>query len=104
MYRKLPRIPRSLSNNEDPRNGLAFGKTHYWMFGQFMLTIRPDHTLLLSKWLKEEQNEAFMGFESERISLSRHPYYISPRDPVLAITALFIHIAPTREIAGLGPR
>lgn len=50
-------IPRSRSNNDDPRNGLALCKTHHWMFDQFMLTIQPNYKLLLSKWLKEEQNE-----------------------------------------------
>ncbi|WP_234573061.1 HNH endonuclease [Rhodohalobacter sp. 614A] len=49
-------IPRSQSNNDDPRNGLALCKSHHWMFDEYMLTVTPDYTIRLSKWLKEENN------------------------------------------------
>ena len=50
-------VPRSISNNDDPRNGIALCKTHHWLFDQYLLTIRPDHTLLLSNFLKESRND-----------------------------------------------
>jgi putative restriction endonuclease len=50
-------VPRSISNNDDPRNGIALCKTHHWLFDQYLLTIRPDHTLLLSNFLKVNKNE-----------------------------------------------
>lgn len=49
-------IPRSQSNNDDPRNGIALCKTHHWMYDQFLLTIQPDHSILISNWLKENKN------------------------------------------------
>lgn len=50
-------IPRSKSNNDDPRNGLALCKSHHWMFDEYMLTVTPDYIIQLSKWLKEENNK-----------------------------------------------
>lgn len=49
-------IPRSQSNNDDPRNGLALCKSHHWMFDEYMLTVTPDYTIRLSKWLEKENN------------------------------------------------
>lgn len=50
-------IPRSQSNNDDPRNGLALCKSHHWMFDEYMLTVTTNYTIRLSKWLKEESND-----------------------------------------------
>lgn len=64
-------IPRSQSNNDDPRNGLALCKSHHWMFDEYMLTVTPDYIIRLSNWLKEEDNEIgnLWDYDKEMIHL-----------------------------------
>ncbi|MEX1121856.1 MAG: HNH endonuclease, partial [Balneolales bacterium] len=49
-------IPFKSSRNDDPRNGLALCKSHHWMFDHFMLAIRPDYKIHLSKWMNGNDN------------------------------------------------
>ena len=49
-------IPWSKYNNDDPRNGLSLCKSHHWMFDNFMITVKDDYTLQLSKHLKAFPN------------------------------------------------
>ncbi|MFU8813623.1 MAG: HNH endonuclease [Balneolaceae bacterium] len=87
-------IPRSSSNNDDPRNGLALCKTHHWMFDHYMLTIRPDHTLLLSRWLKEKQNDV-----GQLWSLNQKPVLLPSDERFLpAQQALAVHVAKFEEV------
>lgn len=46
-------ISWSESKNDDPRNGLSLCPTHHWMFDKFMITIRDDFTVKISKWLNK---------------------------------------------------
>lgn len=62
-------IPRSQSNNDDPRNGLALCKSHHWMFDEYMLSVTPDYTIQLSRWLKEENNEVRNLWDLNRKSI-----------------------------------
>lgn len=50
-------LQRSEYNNDDPRNGLALCKSHHWMYDEYMISIKPDYTLILSNWLKSSQNQ-----------------------------------------------
>ncbi|MEQ8523930.1 HNH endonuclease [Gracilimonas sp.] len=50
-------IPWSESRNDDPRNGLSLCPTHHWLFDQFMITIRDDFSVRVSKWLKKEETK-----------------------------------------------
>jgi putative restriction endonuclease len=43
--------PRSISRNDDPRNGMALCKTHHWMFDQYLVSVTPDYRIRLSPWL-----------------------------------------------------
>lgn len=44
--------PRSISRNDDPRNGMALCKTHHWMFDQYLLSVTPEYRIRISPWLK----------------------------------------------------
>jgi len=62
-------VPRSQSNNDDPRNGLALCKTHHWMYDQYLLTVTPSYKVQLSGWLKKEDNDVgnLWNFHGEEI-------------------------------------
>lgn len=51
-------IPHSISNNDDPRNGLALCPSHHWMFDQFLFTVENDFTLIPSTWLAQKYPES----------------------------------------------
>jgi putative restriction endonuclease len=63
--------PRSISRNDDPRNGMALCKTHHWMFDQYMVSVTPDHRIRLSPWLNDNgQNiEGTLNLEGNPIQL-----------------------------------
>jgi len=62
-------VPRSQSNNDDPRNGLALCKTHHWMYDQYLLTVTPSCKVQLSSWLKKQDNDVgnLWDFHGEEI-------------------------------------
>ncbi|MCC5907959.1 MAG: HNH endonuclease [Balneolaceae bacterium] len=87
-------IPRSQSNNDDPRNGLALCKSHHWMFDQYMLTIKPDRTILLSKWLKEKRNDV-----GDLWNMNKKPILLPADKKFLpAEQALAIHSEKFKEV------
>ncbi|MEX0779189.1 MAG: HNH endonuclease [Balneolales bacterium] len=49
-------IPFSESSNNDPHNGLALCKSHHWMYDRYMLSIRADYKIHLSKELDGDNN------------------------------------------------
>ena len=49
-------IPWSMSNNDDPRNGMSLCRSHHWMFDNMMLTIREDFTIRTSYWMERNGN------------------------------------------------
>jgi len=72
-------VPRSQSNNDDPRNGLALCKSHHWMFDRNMLSISPDYKIHFSRWLKGNNNEAddLLKFDKKSILLPDKVFYPS---------------------------
>lgn len=87
-------IPRSQSNNDDPRNGIALCKTHHWMYDQYLLTIKPDYCIQLSKWLKENKNRVdhLWDYNKKTILLPDQQKYFPAQQ------ALEIHFKKFREI------
>jgi putative restriction endonuclease len=45
-------IPWSKSYNDDLRNGLSLCPSHHWMFDHYLLAVRIDYTVAISKKLK----------------------------------------------------
>lgn len=87
-------IPRSESNNDDPRNGLALCKSHHWMFDEYMLTVTPDYTIQLSKWLKEESNNVRKLWD-----LNRKPLHLPKSEEYYpAKLALDHHYSKFKEV------
>lgn len=63
-------IPWSESHNDDPRNGLALCGTHHWLFDRYMVTVSDSYEIVLSKWLKKEENHIPEVMEKEGQALS----------------------------------
>lgn len=64
-------IPRRLSFNDDPRNGLALCGTHHWLFDAYMVTVSDSYEIVISGWLKKEGNHIpkMTGREGQALSL-----------------------------------
>jgi len=86
--------PRSISRNDDPRNGMALCKTHHWMFDQYLVSVTPEYRIHLSPWLiSNGQNiEGTLTFEGSAIHLP------SDRRFKPAPVALEMHFGRFREV------
>jgi len=86
--------PRSISRNDDPRNGMALCKTHHWMFDQYLVSVTPEYRIHLSPWLiSNGQNiEGTLTFEGSAIHLpSDNRFKPAP-------VALEMHFGRFREV------
>lgn len=60
-------IPWSVSQNDDPRNGLALNKLCHWAFDEGLVTISPEYVIYLSSELTTKYNSpGFLGTLHER--------------------------------------
>lgn len=75
-------IPWANSGNDDIRNGLSLCPSHHWMFDHLMVTIRPNYTIWLSDWLKQDQNHAenTLEFKDREILLPEQDQFFPAKE------------------------
>lgn len=88
--------PRSVSRNDDPRNGMALCKTHHWMYDQFLLTVTTSYEIHVSRWIKVNDHQI-----DDTIKLDGHPLLL-PADRRFspAVQAIEMHNTRFYEING----
>lgn len=71
--------------NDDPRNGISMCPNHHWMFDSYMLTIRPDYSVKVSKWVEKMDNRVkdIQDLKNEPIALP-HDEVLYPAEPALS--------------------
>ncbi|MEZ4640696.1 MAG: HNH endonuclease [Caldilineaceae bacterium] len=60
------RVPWSVSNNDDPTNGIALSPTCHWAFDEGLLTITHDYKIKTSPQLVRGQNIPHAGRSQRR--------------------------------------
>ncbi len=74
-------VPWSISHNDDPRNGLALCGLHHWAFDEGLVTVAPDHHVVISKIVPRDDSAA-MPLLALASSKLRRPadYNLHPAD------------------------